>query len=271
MYLSKKLPKCLKNRLIRIYYARKLLSCGIPLNKILNSIIFDEYIEADGFKLSNYGVWLKSKNNDKTFNFALRSYRNGLEKILNKLDSNFIFLDIGSNQGVFSLVANQNFFCKKIVCYEPNKKIVNYLKHNLEFNKVRDFAIYKFAISSKNGSALFFSSDTHSGDGHFTSKNGNLKVNTVNKMHLNKISRTLKYEIIVKIDVQGMEFEVINELFKSKLKENIKYLFIENDPKYGNYHHIVNFLALHDFSEVKKFGARVHSDMYFQKNIVQKM
>lgn len=268
MYLSKNLPKCFKNRLIRIYYAGILLSHGIPLNKILKSIIFDEYIEADGFKLSNYGVWLKSKNNDKTFNFALKSYRNGLEKILKKLDSNFIFLDIGSNQGVFSLVANQNFFCKKIVCYEPNKNIVNYLKQNLEFNEVHDFTIYKFAISRKNGSATFFSSDSHSGDTHFSSKNGNLKVSTVNKAHLNKISRTLNYKIFVKIDVQGMEFEVINELFKSKLKENIQYLFIENDPKYGNYHKIVNFLSLHGFSEVKNFGARVNSDMYFRKNIL---
>jgi len=271
MYLSKNLPKCFKNRLIRIYYARILFSHGIPLNKILRSIICDEYIEADGFKLSNYGVWLKSKNNDKTFNFALKSYGNGLEKILKKLDSNFIFLDIGSNQGVFSLVANQNFFCKKIVCYEPNKNIINYLKLNLEFNQVRDFTIYKFAISSKNGSATFFSSDTHSGDTHFTSKKGNLKVSTVNKVHLNKISRTLNYPIFVKIDVQGMELEVIFELFKSKLKENISHFFIENDSKFGNYHKIVNFLSIHGFSEVKNFGARVNSDIYFQKNIPQEM
>ena len=84
--------------------------------------------------------------------------------------------------------------------------------------------------------------------------------------------KAIKYMNKLGIDsLKEEQFEVINELFKSKLKENIKYLFIENDPKYGNYHHIVNFLALHDFSEVKKFGARVHSDMYFQKNIVQKM
>jgi hypothetical protein len=155
---------------------------GISVKKILFSIIFDRYISDQGFELSNYGVWLKSNSKDKSFHFALHSYRNGLDKILTNLKSSFIFLDIGANQGIFSLIVNTNKHCKQIICFEPNIEITKYLRQNLIFNQVPNFRIFNYAISRESGCLNFFISKEHSGDGHRVKIGGNVKVPSINQI-----------------------------------------------------------------------------------------
>jgi hypothetical protein len=70
--------------------------------------------------MSNYGVWMYNNFNDKTFKLSLLGYRNSLDRIISLIEYPFIFVDIGANQGIFSLVAAKNKNCVALHTFEPN-------------------------------------------------------------------------------------------------------------------------------------------------------
>ena len=58
---------------------------------------------------STYGVFLKANYRDVTFRLCiLGCYGNFYCNRLKNIDEEFIFLDIGANQGIYSLIASQN-------------------------------------------------------------------------------------------------------------------------------------------------------------------
>ena len=54
-----------------------------------------------------------------------------------------------------------------------------------------------------------------------------MKVACVNYEYLNKIFKKLNYFYFVKIDVEGSEYIVLKELFKSQIGSNINKIFVE--------------------------------------------
>ena len=102
---------------------------------------------------SRYGVLLKSNWQDITFRMAYYAlYQFHLSRFLTKINTPFIFLDIGANQGIFSLAAGKNLHCKKVLAFEPVSDIYNILKKNIAINKLEKTVIpHKVAISNKFG------------------------------------------------------------------------------------------------------------------------
>jgi hypothetical protein len=99
------------NRILKILNLKYLIKSDVKRLEIIRSIITNQNIEKMGYTLSNYGVWMLSNYFDKTFQLSIMGYRNNFEKILLSINQPLIFIDIGANQGVFSLVAakNKNF------------------------------------------------------------------------------------------------------------------------------------------------------------------
>jgi FkbM family methyltransferase len=262
----KLIPVTIRSRLIKILNLSNILS-QTTISKALLSVIMNRPIIYNGFELSNYGVWLANNDKDKTFIFAIRSYRNGLDKILNSITKDFDFIDIGANQGVFALVAAKNRFCKRIYCFEPNSKVINNLRHNLEFNNVLNYEIHKVAIAKTDGQLKFFVPEYHSGAGHVVTNEGNYnqEINSISRNTLNVIFENLQNVLFIKIDVQGMELEVIIELLNSKFNSKIRYLFLEVDLNYGHFKDISQILSDNSFTEIKRFGSKSYFDIFYTR------
>jgi FkbM family methyltransferase len=266
MMLSKITPYYLLERLLKIINLRYLRKIDISKKEICLSIINNYYIKKTNFTLSNYGVWMKNNFEDKTFKLSILSYRNKLEKILLKIAEPTIFIDIGANQGVFSLVAGKNKNFIQIHAFEPNINLIPYLQENLLFNKVDNFFIHKVAIGLKESIVNFSVSPNHSGSGRVSAESSEMKVVCVNRNYLNKVFIRTNVKYFVKIDVEGSEKEVLNELFNSKINLYIKYIFIEINSKFNDENSLIKILVDNGFFEKSRKGDSISFDALFERN-----
>lgn len=267
MKLSKLVPKTFY---FRLFFITKFFTIFKANNFKFNSIfpfITNNFIERNGFILSNYGVWMLNNFNDKTFNLSLLGYRNNLEKHLKSIKKPFTFIDIGCNQGVFSLVAGKNNYCKKIHCFEPNMDLLPYLEANLVFNGIKNYKIHNCAISNTEGNINFFVPSNHSGAGTlFKNYNEYNRVfRSVNRSYLENI-RTDKEILFLKIDVEGSEYSVLVEIFNTSLLKDIKYIFVEINPMYYDSFKIRDLLLKNNFVEADRKGTIDSCDSLFISN-----
>lgn len=258
------LPYTIFERLLRIINLPNLIRSEVNILELIYLIFKNNYKTNGDFVLSNYGVWMKNNKHDKTFKLSAMGYRNGLDKILLSLKSRFVFVDIGANQGVFSLIAAKNKNCISIHAFEPNLKISKLLKSNLIRNKVSNAIIHSRAIGRFNTKLKFFVPDNHSGAGRISSKNSNMEVDCVNYLYLDKFLPNIE-ELFIKIDVEGTEYMVIEQFFKSSL--NIKYIFVEINSKYNvNERATVELLNKNGFYEVFRKQNKISYDALFLLN-----
>jgi len=228
-YLKSNLPRGLFERALKLIYLVNLAEQKeVKKYQIIKSILKNKFIQNGQYTLTNYGVWMLTNYSDRTFRLACIGYRNRLENILQQIKQPMIFLDIGANQGIFSLVAAKNKFFKQIHAFEPNPNLCKILEKNLLRNKVEKFKIYSYAINKYNGSSYLSIPTDHSGAGQITKKSNNsIKVFCKNRFYLNQQFRDLDLPIFLKIDVEGMEFTVIHEVLASVLVQKVKFIFVE--------------------------------------------
>lgn len=227
MKIGEFIPNRLSKRLIRILYLHYLLRSDINFFKILWAIILNRKIIRGDYILSNYGVWMFNREEDRTFRLSILGYRNNLEKILSSIIEPTIFLDIGANQGVFSLVAAANQSIVEIHSFEPNIKICEFLQLNFVVNNVTNYTIHEVAVSTKGSSMNFLVPKNHSGAGKISPQESNMTIRTVNRAYLDEHFAKTYIPFFVKIDVEGHELEVLQELFKSKICMSIQKIYLE--------------------------------------------
>jgi FkbM family methyltransferase len=125
-----------------------------------------------------------------------------------------IFVDVGANIGLFTLIAADvvgNAGC--VHCFEPSKKTFERLNENISRNRLKNVIARNLALSSESGSQeLFVSTDGHDA---WNSLAGNLRGNggvkeTVSVTMLDKyLSDNIIAPTLIKIDVEGWEKNVI--------------------------------------------------------------
>jgi len=261
--MSRLLSKSALSRLLRIVNIRYLLQSGATKRALINSIIRNAPIVDGNFVLSNYGVWLTKNWQDRTFRLSVLGYRNNLEKFLAKIRHDVIFLDIGANQGVFSLVATKNKFIQQIHSFEPNLEIVALLRKNLDFSGAPNCTLHAVAISNQEGSVNFSFNGNHSGGGHLTDGETGVEVRSVNFHYLNEVFTDLNFPIVIKIDVEGYEKQVLTELFKSDIYKYITHIFIEMNYGYGQVETVDQILQESGFRELWRKGSEQSYDALY--------
>jgi|688.fasta_scaffold494312_1 FkbM family methyltransferase len=261
--VSRLLSKSALSRLLRVVSIKHLLQSSATKRAIINSIIWNTPIVDGNFVLSNYGVWLTKNWQDRTFRLSILGYRNNLEKFLAKIKHDVIFLDIGANQGVFSLVAAKNRFIQQIHSFEPNLEIAALLRKNLNFSGAPNFILHAVAISNQEGSVNFSFNGNHSGGGHLTEGETGVEVRSVNFHYLNEVFHDLKFPIVIKIDVEGFEKQVLTELFKSDIQKNITHIFIEMNHSFGQVETVDGILQQSGFRELWRKGSEQSYDALY--------
>ena len=217
----------------------------------------------------------KSLEEDVTYRYTVAGlYMGEFQQKLLKIKKDFIFLDIGSNIGYFSLVAGKNEKSYKIFSIEPNPKVKKYLDKNLYYNFPKNkYKTYNFAISKRVGSLNFYINNFDSGSSSLIKKNKNektIKIKSNNYKLFNEIAKNYpKKNVVVKIDVEGKDLEVLKEIKKSKLFQNIVYIYIEtknNKKDISNIKkNLKNFYLKKKYPIIKNLQSTKQLDLEFIK------
>jgi len=234
-------------------------------------LITGKHVSKEGFVLSNYGVWLAKRHDDKTFIFCIDAkYGNQLEQTLNSISEKTVFLDIGSNIGVFSLVAAQNPNISQIHAFEPDSDNFNYLLRNIQRNRYGKIKAHNYAISDFVGKARLSKILGHSGASQILKNDFKTEcpftlVPVINHVHLDSILKPKDEKYFVKIDVEGHENKVLKTLQRTIIFPLIQDFFIEFDESLGQVNEIEKFLLENSFIELGRRGSKTHWDAHWRR------
>ncbi len=220
---------------------------------------------------------------DKLF-YYLANYtlQNSFEKeVINlvKNKSKLVIFDVGCYRGIFTktilnLIRNKKY---KFYLFDINKKVKKYIK-----NLVRLKNIYynEIALSNKNGKAIYYYNRFFESAGSSLSnivKNDskwNFSRKLIFKLLFLKVKNFTKYKVstitldnfvknkkiklidILKIDIEGSEYDLLKGAKNSLKKNKIKIILVEIIAKKDSYDKkkkkIFNFLKKRNFTLVKK-------------------
>jgi len=223
---------------------------------------------SQGVTPSIYGPVFQSRWQDLTFRFCVSGYYGRyLSDFLRSRREPFSFIDIGANIGLYSLLAASNEHCIRCYAFEPNPTIFNSLTQNIKLNGCKHVEATNSAVSETSGVLQFSVSDTHTGAGSLVERKNQttIAVSSVNKDLFDKLAVLDNRTKIVKIDVEGHEPIVIAELMKSKIWDQIGYVFFECDEARYDVQAVVRSLETNGLKQIFKNGRGKPYDLMFQR------
>ena len=229
------------------------------------------------FKKSVYGPELIKSDTDHQYTLCV-SGKSGfkLSDILKQTKEPMDFLDIGSNFGLYSLIAAENLFFKEIFSIEPNPEVIQNYKLNKTKNGAKRLSLIEGAVSNTKNSVVLNFGDQHLGMGSIIRKNQkSILVRSITKSDLNEIGKKVKNPLFIKITAEGAEALVLAELFKSDLVKQIKSIFIEITPKWlsvEDYEKIHQTMNLFGFElQWKSKGKEQYDALFVKKKICEQI
>lgn len=146
-------------------------------------------------------------------------------------ESKFTFLDIGAHVGYFSVLCAECCPKAKIYAFEPNSEIFGLLKENTA--KYPNVHTFNAAIGRKLGYANLYCSLDNTGDNSLSEreiKRENTDY-TTQKCHIIPFKKTgidFSKVAAVKIDVQGLEYEIFQQV-RGLVPEKTLYIIEEQE------------------------------------------
>jgi len=125
--------------------------------------------------------------------------------LLHTVRSGDYFVDVGSNVGIYTLLAN-SLTGSKGICIEPNPKTFQRLIQNLKLNSIKNYEPLNIAIGDKNGE-LKFTSNENCMDHVKSDEENYSNIITVKSRTLDEV---ISFDpFLMKVDVEGYEYAVI--------------------------------------------------------------
>lgn len=221
---------------------------------------------------SVYGVYLTPSFKDTTFMYCYKgTYGFFLSDLIKNILCETIFIDIGANQGLYSVLAGKNNNIKKIIAFEPTKKTAQLLRTNIASNQIQNCTIIEKGVSNKKGTFNISVADGHSGKNtlrtiELEENTNSEQIETINHEDIELLFQE-KTNYIIKIDVEGHEEVVIDELIKCSFIQNVSSIFCEIDAKWVNEDNIKKKLTSVGFSKFEKIGiGNTHYDILISRD-----
>ncbi len=227
-----------------------------------------------GYTLSIYGVWLSDHWEDATFRFCANAsygffYSDWIENL-----GDSVFIDIGANQGLYSLIAAKNPRISKVYAFEPQPEVFERLCKNISRNAAHRIQAFPFAVSDSAAERQMRVKEGHSGVATLRDESmsgedfgHSVKIITVNKDFLNsEINVPEGTKIAIKIDTEGHEAEVLAELMRSGWWSQVFNIYYEVDERYIDHARILKALTDSGFSVAYRNGRKPHYDLMLQRS-----
>jgi FkbM family methyltransferase len=218
---------------------------------------------------TSYGVMMWPNWDDRTYAYChYATYGPYLADLIAGIDQPFCFLDVGANQGLFSLVAARNTACEKIVALEPVPDTHRRLSANLALAELGSRAeALNVGLSNAAGDHLITLNAVHSGQAtlgdHLAATNSHCQQITVKLITMAELEAHLPpgLPLFVKIDVEGHEPIIIEELLGSRHAGRILGIFYEHDDRWTDNATIERALYRAGFAQLRRYGRGRHYDV----------
>lgn len=245
-----------------IYYLIKLPI----LKRLIPSLIRKIYIffgkEDFKIKFKNLIIEIEIRDPiDREIYLSKKYEERQFEEVFTMIKNNNIeiFLDVGANAGIYSLILSKNFKNLIIESFEPVSLTFKKFFRNAKYNNLeKNINFYNYGLSDTN-STLNMDTNVKFGykqsAGYFVSKNGKEKAD------FKVADDILKYKsknIFIKIDTEGHEKNVLFGMM-NLIKNNNIFLQIEIWNK--NFKLVNNILEKEKFNFIKK----IKDDYYYIK------
>jgi len=171
-------------------------------------------------------------------------------------DSPYI-IDCGSNIGMSILYFKMLYPYSRILAFEPGEETYFCLEENVKNNGLNSVAIHKAALFNKEGTIDFYYDQDNVGSLVMSTKQNRMP-NQRRSVEASILSKYIDEEVdFLKIDIEGAELEVIEELINARKLSYVKQMVIEY------HHHIVResdvFSKLLRFLEDAGFGYQIEA------------
>lgn len=216
---------------------------------------------------SRYGVLMRANWQDATFRMCYAgSYGKALSDLLQNHEENFVFLDIGANQGLYSLVAAMTGRCTQAYAFEPVASTYGLLLENIAANRFNSLITpIAAAVSDSSGFAEIRKREAHSGWASLTDifPNRPAEIETVRTLAAADLDNLVQPSgpIIVKIDVEGHEAVVIDQLLRSRHLQRMTAIFYEVDEAWHHPPMLEAALRSGGFTRFQRHGNGSHYDV----------
>ncbi len=219
---------------------------------------------SDGFVMTAYGVEMAENWTDGTFCLCVfGGHGRVLADLLTDRPTPFVFLDIGANQGLFSLVAARLPHAQAIIAFEPVPETFEILEQNMRRagadSRVQCVAS---AVAAETGEARIALRHAHSSGASMARDHDGQSV-TIPTISAPDIDRLIPagLDLVVKIDVEGFEEVVVREILKLEAADRITHLFFEVDLNWIDYDSLQHDLKLVGFTDFVRTGGKRHFDV----------
>jgi FkbM family methyltransferase len=239
----------------------RIVCLWLPVQQRTGIRIIPDYVR------SRYGVLLKGNWHDRTFQYCLfGTYGGRLARLLRGQERPFIFLDIGANQGLYSLIAAGNPACRQVIALEPAASTHGLLTANIAANPGADkVTAIRAGLSEQRGAAFLSLASGHSGmaslrPGYTAKAAVQEEVELIDIAQLDEIL-TGDLPIIVKVDVEGHEEAVMRSLAQSRHIKRISTVFYEVDCNWSDEASLKTILGAAGFGGFTRYGRGAHFDV----------
>lgn len=220
---------------------------------------------------SRYGVMMTANWQDTTFRYCIfGTYGRDLADLLLGQSDEFVFVDIGANQGLYSLIAAQNPQCRQIIAFEPVPATYALLEANVALNNGADrTTLHRLAIAATVGEVEISVAADHTGTATLAGRKdgktggpdkGSVTIHTVNAPLVDPLLAG-PLPMFIKIDVEGLEAEVIAELTRTENFGRVQAIFYEVDDRWASAAAIERLLREAGFASFAKYGRGHHYDV----------
>lgn len=217
---------------------------------------------------TTYGVRMVPEWSDKTFAYCYYgTYGPYLADLIEAVDRPFVFLDVGANQGLFSLLAARNPHCRRVIALEPIAATYRALCANIAANGLEDRVVaVQRALSDRTGPSTMTVSESHSGvatlEGHVGGATGK-RSEPVQLTRLDDLDPALfsGLPVFAKVDVEGHEVVALRELTGSALADRLMAVFFELDERWTDAEAVLDMLRGAGLGELRTYGRGRHYDV----------
>ena len=169
-----------------------------------------------------------------------------------------VFIDVGSNSGLYSLIFSKNISLIKVLSYEPIFETYEKQHRNISLNNLeKNIKVYNYGLSDTNKKVFFKTKTSYNYDQSSTYKvspdgdtEGDVKI-------FDEYNNIINKKLIIKIDIEGHELEALKGMLKT-FKKNSILLQVEIFPE--NYTKVNNFLITKGFN----FKMKIDSDFFYE-------
>jgi len=145
-----------------------------------------------------------------------------------------LFVDVGANEGYFSVMAGKAQPLARIICIEPQSRLHPAIEKNLQLNALTNITLCRLALAAQDGErTLYLAPDTNTGSsglvrprrwGFLREKVGTTTLDRILATSASPRAR------LVKIDCEGAELEILQGAERALRERAVDFLSVDYHP-----------------------------------------